>query len=115
MRTIKIGVAHGGATIVEEEGGDEGGWLTVHADEPGLFEPRRATIRMTAEELMKLAVEILGWFGAVALNADQRHGRWTMLRERIERVLAENESRCLDDNIDRDVVIGELMKALQAS
>jgi hypothetical protein len=27
-------------------------------------------------------------------------------------VLQANEARCLDDNIDRDVVLGELVKAL---
>jgi hypothetical protein len=34
------------------------------------------------------------------------------LREIIARVLSENESRCLDDEDDREVVLRELVKAL---
>ena len=34
------------------------------------------------------------------------------LREIIARVLSENESRCLDDADDREVVLRELVKAL---
>jgi len=34
------------------------------------------------------------------------------LRARIERVLSENESRCMDDDVDRGVVARELLKEL---
>jgi hypothetical protein len=38
--------------------------------------------------------------------------RGASLREVVARVLSENESRCLDDEDDREVVLRELVKAL---
>jgi hypothetical protein len=41
-----------------------------------------------------------------------RLARGASLREIVARVLSENESRCLDDEDDREVVLRELVKAL---
>jgi hypothetical protein len=69
-------------------------------------------ITLAPDQLWKLAEQILAWFDAKAIRSDEQRAATDKLRERIERVLSENEARCLDDDIDRGVVARELVKGL---
>jgi hypothetical protein len=78
----------------------------------GIYEAatrRGSTITLDPDQLWKLAEQILAWFDAKPVRTNEyRH----TLRGKIFDVLVDNEARCLDDNIDRDVVLRELVKAL---
>jgi hypothetical protein len=103
--------AEGGRIAVKEVDDNET-YVTIDADLPS-GSTHSSTVRVTAEQLWKLAVGIASMFdGAIALTRDARRVRVDDLRARIERVLSENESRCLDDDIDRGVVLGELVRTL---
>lgn len=104
-RTIRIAAEAEGEITVAEFNDDET-YVTV-ASSVGA-----ATVCMTAEQLWRLAAGIVELFGGTVLRYDDERDRATKLREKIFDVLVDNEARCLDDNIDRDVVLVELMKAL---
>jgi len=91
-------------TVVEED--DDRNVVTVISDKGG------ASVTIDATQLWKLAGGIASLFGGVVLNLDQQRTRNLALREKLFDVLERNESRCLDDNVDRDVVLRELLKAL---
>ena len=93
-------------------------YLTEHAVEDGTYlhvasDVGHATIELDADQLFDLAKQIAGWFGAFVLTVDEMHERKTKLQDKIERVLETNQARCLDDYIDRNVVIRELLKELK--
>ncbi len=106
MRTIDITGNHGRIMLTENEHDDT---TTIDVD-PGshgvVFQPN--AIELTADQLWQLGEQIVSWFGAKVLRVDDQH----KLRERIEHVLSENESRCMDDDIDRGVVVNALVRAL---
>jgi hypothetical protein len=69
-------------------------------------------VRANAQQLYKLAVGITSLFGAKVLSHDEQNMRSAALREKLLDVLERNEARCLDDNVDRDVVLADLLKEL---
>jgi hypothetical protein len=71
-----------------------------------------ARIALAPDQLWKLAEQILSWFDAKAVRSDEQRAATDKLRERIERVLSENETRCLDDDIDRGAVTRDLVREL---
>lgn len=102
-----MSVSGGEITITED---DDGGTIQVRSIASGFSRYTSTTI--TAEQLYELATQILGWFGAVPLTTDDQHARSDALRAKIDGVLGRNESRCLDDDVDRSVVARELVRAL---
>jgi hypothetical protein len=108
-RTIKLNVENG--VIVVKEIGDDENHVTVEADR-GDGSSAWVTVRADSKQLWKLAGGIASLFGGVVLSHDDQNTRSAALREKLFDVLEKNESRCLDDNIDRDVVLAELLKAL---
>lgn len=45
-------------------------------------------------------------------NEDSSMNNWTSIRQLLNKTLAQNESRCLDDATDREVVLESLVQAL---
>ena len=107
-RMIKVNVEDG--VIVVKEVGDDENYVTVEADIGN--GSRWVTVRADAKQLWKLAGGIASLFGGIVLNLDEQHARKLALREKLIDVLEQNEARCLDDIVDRDVVLAELLKAL---
>jgi hypothetical protein len=108
-RTIKLEVETG-LISVKEVDADES-YVTVEADR-GDGSSSWITVRANADQLWKLAVGIASLFGGVALTKDEQRARSAALREKLFDVLEKNEARCLDDNIDRDAVLDDLLRAL---
>lgn len=104
-RAIKLKVDQGSIVFVDDEH-DNGALLTV-ASPLG-----HATVKLTASQLWNLAEDITEWFGGKALTPDALHAHHAVLYDKIFAVFEKNEMRCLDDDIDRGVVVAELMKAL---
>jgi hypothetical protein len=71
-----------------------------------------ARIALAPDQLWKLAEQILSWFDAKAVRSDELQRVFDDVRARIEGILSENETRCLDDDIDRGVVASALVKGL---
>jgi hypothetical protein len=112
MRTIKIdgkGIDPGRIEVLERDDGA----LVIAS---GSFTERglaiKASAMLDATQLLALVRELAGWFGAIVLTTDQQHACSDGLHDRIVAVMEQNESRCLDDEIDRGVVVRELVKAL---
>ena len=102
MRTIDISNHRGRIVLTENEHDD----TTVIDIDSG------DSIELTSEQLWQLGAQIMSWFDAKVVRHDDQQKAAAELRERIERVLSENESRCMDDDVDRGVVVRELVKAL---
>jgi len=105
MRTIDISGSSGRIMLTENEHDD-----TTTIDIDSTMDAAHS-IELNSEQLYQLGEQIVSWFGGTVLRVDDRH----KLREVIDRVMADNESRCLDDEIDRGVVVRELVKALGGS
>jgi hypothetical protein len=71
----------------------------------GIFKSWRG-VKLDSTQLRYLGDKILGWYGTEEKNRE-------LLRQKIASVLEQNEARCLDDDIDRSVVLDELVKALR--
>jgi hypothetical protein len=70
------------------------------------------SVQVDAMQLWKLGEAIVSLFGGVVLSPDQHRAHAEALRSKISSVLFEHEARCLDDDIDRGVVINALVKAI---
>jgi hypothetical protein len=103
-RVIKLNVNDGRVTISEVD--DDANYLTV------MSSVGHTTVSLKADQLWALAVGVLELFGAKAVRYDEVRAESASLRAKIFDVLVDNEARCLDDNVDRDHVLGELVKAL---
>jgi hypothetical protein len=110
-RTIKLNVEDG--VIVVKEVGEDENYVTVEADR-GDGSSDWITVRADATQLWKLAGGIASLFGGIVLSLDEQRTRKLALREKLFDVLERNESRCLDDDDDREVVLRELVKALSS-
>jgi hypothetical protein len=108
-RTIRVDGENG--RIVVKEVGDDETHISVEVD-LATGSMSWTSVRVTSEQLWKLVDATASLFGGVALGPDRMHERDAKLRDKIFDVLQANEARCLDDNVDRDVVLGELVKAL---
>lgn len=64
-------------------------------------------VKLDSTQLRYLGDKIVGWFD----DQEERE----LLSQKLASVLEQNEARCLDDNIDRGVVLSELMRALRLS
>jgi len=100
MRKITLSINHYDDLFVDEI--EDGAKLTASHD------GGRATVSLTSEQLLALGGEIVSWFTYPGSDVDDLH-------KKIVDVLSENESRCLDDEVDRGVVASELLKALKSS
>jgi hypothetical protein len=106
-RKIRIESDDGGCITVHERDNDDN---LIEVDSPSGF---NATVALDANRLWNLAsVIITELFGGAVLTHDERHATEQTLRDKIHDVLVQHEARCLDDNIDRDAVVAELVKAL---
>jgi hypothetical protein len=102
-RTVQItGVNNMGQVRITEDDNDHAVVSCIGGD-----------VTLDATKLWNLAVGIVELFGGKVLCSDQVHERESNLREKIFDVLVDHEARCLDDNIDRDVVLAALIKALR--
>lgn len=102
-RIYKIVASVGGEIIIDERADDET-YITV-----GAPEGTRTAVALNAAQLWDLGEAIIALFGGLAMRVDDQ----AALRNKLFDVLFDNEARCLDDNIDREVVLNALMKALQ--
>lgn len=93
LREIVIDAAGGTVMICETDNPDGADVI-----------PSNATVHLDSTQLRFLGDKIVGWFD----DGDDREA----LRKKLSSVLEQNEARCLDDDVDRGVVLGELMKAL---
>lgn len=91
-------------TVVEED--DDKNVVTVISENGG------SSVVLDATQLWTLARGIVSLFGGTVLSPDGDRERGLELRGRLLDVLQANESRCLDDDIDREVVLRELLKVL---
>jgi hypothetical protein len=82
---------------------DDGGILSA------MTATKTAQVQLNATNLMTFTRELAGVFGHVLVNPDDWRDK---LHAAIEKVMAANEARCLDDDDDRHVVIVELLNAL---
>jgi hypothetical protein len=105
QRTIKINAKNDGRITISEVDVDQT-YVTV------MSTVGHATVELDATQLWNLAEGIVSLFGGVALCEDANRDRVAMLRAKIVDVLSDHEARCLDDDIDRGVVVRELLKAL---
>jgi len=109
FRVIAIECVQGRVRL-EENDDDDSTYLTA--------DPRRAPrsqaqgVTLSPQQLWDLGCQIVGWFGGTVLNCDEARTKRDDVRAKIESVLEQNEARCLDDDIDRGVVVRELLKAL---
>jgi hypothetical protein len=71
--------------------------------------PAHPQLVINAENLMKLTRQLADWFGHIVIHPTEWREK---LAAAIEQVMVEHESRCLDDDIDRRVVIDALVAAL---
>ena len=108
QRTVIVN-AENGRVVIKEVSDDET-YITVESDRPGMIVWTSA--RLTATQLWSLAEAIASLFGGVALRPDEYRDELDGLRAKIEDVLSANEARCLDDDVDRRVVVTALVKAL---
>ncbi len=101
-RTVVMsGVDNMGQVRVTENENDEAVIATIGGD-----------VKLDAQRLWDFACGIVDLFGGTVLNHDQQRVVEETLRDKIRDVLCAHESRCLDDDIDREVVLRELVKAL---
>ena len=101
---IFYGEALGTAGTVEEI--EDGAIITIGTSDPNAPDTR---ITLNSENLMRLTRMLAGWFGHALVHPQDWREK---LKERVTAVCELHETRCLDDDIDRRVVIGELIKAL---
>lgn len=73
------------------------------------------SVQLDAGRMHDLLVGIASLSGSVVLEPDLARATEVTLTDKIRDVLCANESRCLDDDIDREVVLRELVKALTGS
>ena len=71
-----------------------------------------ATVKLDPEKLWHLIHGVAELFGGTVLTRDQARVTEAQLIDKIRDVLCANEARCLDDDIDREVVLRELVRAL---
>ncbi len=105
-RKIKMEGVDGGCVFVIENGSDDN-VVEIHGG--GGF---IASVELDAERLWNLASGIISLFGGVALRADTARNDREALTDKVREVLCDNEARCLDDDVDREAVLRELVKAL---
>ena len=107
MRKITIyGEVPGSGIIVDEL--EDG--ATIYVASPA--SPAQISLVLNAENLMKLTRQLAEWFGHAVVHPTE----W---RDQLERVVLavceKNGARCLDDDVDRRVVVDELIAALAAA
>ena len=101
-RTVSMsGIGNMGMIRITETENDEAVVATIGGD-----------VKLDAQRLWDLACGIVDMFGGTVLNHDQQRVVEQTLTDKIRDVLCANEARCLDDDIDREVVLRELVKAL---
>lgn len=104
LRKFIVYAAPGSAVWVDEE--DDGAKVTVGEKD------REAQVELDATQLMKLTRQLADLFGHVLVHPTEwRDQLVKVITETLER----NEARCLDDEIDRRVVLHELVGALAAA
>lgn len=95
----------GSGLVVQET--DDGAMISV-AERTGHY----GAMMVDAEQLMQLTQQLAGIFGYAVMSPTEWRDR---LVEVITVICENNESRCLDDDVDRRVVIHELVTALAAA
>lgn len=112
-RTIVMGASNGVGHVRVTELSEDENVVTIiggHAGPGG-----SVSVTLDAERLGDLLVGIASLSGSIVLKPDLARATEETLRDKIRDVLCEHESRCLDDDTDREVVLRELVKALTGS
>lgn len=113
-RTIVMLGNDGGQLVVTELDNDVN-VVSIIGGELLSGEVNGRAVNLDARRLWNLIHGVAELFGGTVLEPDLAKATEETLRDRIRDVLCENESRCLDDDIDREVVLRELVKALTGS
>lgn len=69
-------------------------------------------VTLDATRLWNLIHGVAELFGGTVLEPDRARMTEQALIDKVREVLCANEARCLDDDIDREVVLRELVKVL---
>ena len=102
MRKVRAyGELPGTGVVVDEL--DDGAILSA------MTATKTAQVQLNATNLMTFTRDVADLFGHIVVHP----GEWReKLAAAIEKVMVEHESRCLDDEVDRRVVIDALVAAL---
>lgn len=104
MRNFVVYAAPGYGVWVDEE--EDGASITISSG------TQEGSIDLNAEQLMKLTKQLADLFGHAVVHPTEWRDQLVKI---ITDVCERNVARCLDDDVDRRVVIHELVGALAAA
>lgn len=111
-KIVIVGTGGTGTLIVSEPNCDEN-VVTIQHGEPG---PNGSvSVQLDSERLWNFICGVVELYGGAVLTYDEKNRATQLLEDKVRDVLCSNEARCLDDDIDREVVLRELLKALTGS
>lgn len=111
-RTIAVSGVDGRGRVTVTELDNDVNVVTVVGGEPVFGPDGTVAVTLDATRLWELVAGVAELFGGTLLNHDQARNSEAALVDTVRDVLCRNESRCLDDDIDREVVLRELVKVL---
>jgi hypothetical protein len=112
IRRIAINGNGGSMLIVAEPEADEN-IVTIQHGDPG---PNGSvSVQLDSERMWNFITGVVEMYGGAVLTYDEKRTAEAKLIDAVRDVLVRNEARCLDDDIDREVVLRELVKALTGS
>lgn len=112
-RTIVMGASTGKGHVRVTELDNDLNVVTIIGGEPG--PGGSVSVTLDATRVWDLATGIAALFGGTLLSHDQMRVVEAELTDKVRDILCQHESRCLDDDVDREVVLRELVKALIGS
>lgn len=111
-RTIVIAASDGRGRVVVTELENDVNVVTIVGGEPAFGPDGTVAVTLDAQRLWHLIHGVAELFGGTVLEPDKARLTQQELIDKVRDVLCANEARCLDDDIDREVVLRELVRAL---